>query len=131
MHIASRLLRRLGEDLRCRYHTLAFQFGQSLGTAAFRPPPVKKKRNINFGPILALLVLGAGGWFGWQHFRPESDRTRDLMAGESVTLDVEFRPDGLPSTHTATLDVDFTGGNGAGLSSRQAQALLKKVPLRM
>lgn len=57
------------------------QFGQSLGTSAFRPPPIKKKKNFNFGPILVLLVLGAGGWFGWQHFKPEQDRTRDLVTG--------------------------------------------------
>lgn len=39
--------------------------------------------------------------------------TLDLMTDESTVIEVQFRPDGLPDTHSATLVVNYSGGNGA------------------
>jgi hypothetical protein len=49
-----------------------------------------------------------------QFFLPSPPNTNDLTADQSVTIDVEFRPDGLPASHSGELVVDFTGGNGSG-----------------
>lgn len=38
--------------------------------------------------------------------------TLDLLAGDSVQIDVEFRPDGTPATVNGTLDVLYNGGMG-------------------
>ncbi len=40
--------------------------------------------------------------------------TVDLLAGDSVQIDVEFRPDGTPATVSGTLEVLYNGGMGMG-----------------
>lgn len=40
--------------------------------------------------------------------------TMDLQTDQSVTIDVEYTPDGLPATHGADLQVAFSGGAGMG-----------------
>ncbi len=54
------------------------QFGQLLGTASRRPPPIKKVKTFRWGLVLTPLILvgaAAGGWF----YMHSLDRTRRLL----------------------------------------------------
>lgn len=54
-----------------------------------------------------------------QFFVPNPPNTRDLAADESFVISVEFRPEGLPDTHSGRLLVDYTGADGAGTAEVQ------------
>jgi hypothetical protein len=57
---------------------------------------------------------------------PTPPATIDLASEQSVTIPVEFRPDGLPATERATLRVNYTGG--AGPATARVELVGEVVP---
>jgi hypothetical protein len=61
-----------------------------------------------------------------QFFLPSAPGTNDLTADQSISIQVEFRPDGLPDVQSGELVVDYSGGGGAG--SAVVQLIGEVVP---
>lgn len=58
--------------------------------------------------VIGATTSGGAGMF----VLPSPPNTTDLTNGQTMTIEVEFRPDGIPSTQQGTLTVQYNGGSG-------------------
>ena len=66
-----------------------------------------------------LLSAGIEGAAPEQFAIPSPPNTSDLQAEATFPVVVEFRPAGLPATHSATMVVQYSGANGPGTAEVQ------------
>lgn len=59
-----------------------------------------------------LVTANISGTDGMYFGMPSPPSTIDLTAGSGVDIAVVYRPDGLPSRHSAALNVTYSGGSG-------------------